>query len=131
MSKYITKNGRVTGQGRVTRASSLVGRPKQKGQLPLPMELQCYPQAWERTTQHPECNSVPHPHGGAAHSLNNAMHRLDFLNGNLLYDKSVGCRYEIADGSFTLGYHDDIVFAMAWAKAAKSHGVWCDVLDGE
>jgi hypothetical protein len=129
--RHVTKTGRTTGQGRVTRASSLVGRPKQKGQLPLPMELQCYPQAWVRTTRHPACNTRTHPHGGQAHSLNNAMRREDFQMGNLLHDKSHPLRYEIRDGEQCLGYTDDIVFAMAWTKAAKSHGVFCDVLDGE
>jgi hypothetical protein len=58
------------------------------------------------------------------------MKARDFISGNLLYDKPE-LRYEIRDGDETRGYHHDIVYAMAWAKAAKSHGVWCDVLDGE
>src|SRR5688572_30985685 len=56
--KYTTKTGRALPHGRTTRRSKLV-RTRSRGQeRPLPLNMQCHPQALTPTPRNPQCFST-------------------------------------------------------------------------
>jgi hypothetical protein len=127
-TRHVTKTGRAVQHGRTTRKSLSVGRPK--GVKPLPLRLQCHPQALHRTTMNPGCEKFPTPTGGlvaiapfsgllcaVGHGLSTAPDRITLeVEGPL--------------GSGTW-YAHDTAYAMRWAKGARLLGLTVKVFINE
>ena len=110
--RYITKTGRSYRSGRTTRASLAVKRPKVK---PLPLHLQCHPQALHRTPTHPACETFVQPEGYMRAMTTAPLMRL--LTGSGLSTTPDRVRVVVEDhGTF---YASDSAHAFTWAKSAR------------
>jgi hypothetical protein len=114
--KYITKTGRALRSGKTTRASLRVKRPKVK---PLPLHLQCYPQALHRTPTHPACATFVQPEGYMRAMASTPIMRL--LTGSGLSKTPDRVRVVI-EGHGTWYAHDS-AHAFAWARSAHLHAL--------
>lgn len=125
-SRWVTKTGRSTSPGRVTRAGQRVKRPKAK---PLPMHLQCHPKALTPTPRNPGCFKGGSPHWGLGH------YTMEWTREEMLCGEGLDLRgrYSLvheATGD-VLGLTDDIIYAMAYKVRGEARALYLEVVDNE
>jgi hypothetical protein len=120
MSKYVTATGRAHRYGRTTRKSHAVKRPKAK---PLPLHLQCHPQALHHTTHNPDCATYKEPTGSLI--ANSPFQTMLFTVGHLLTVHKDRVRV-VVEGHGTWYAHDS-AYAFQWARGARSTGLTVNV----
>lgn len=123
LSSKTTRSGRALPTGKTTRRSLSVKRPSVK---PLPLHLQCYPQAMVRTPRHPGCTTSV-AWTGVALSLERSMANdtVGYAYGRGLSDTPSRCKV-VVDGHGTW-YHHDPMFALGWKRAAEAVGFCVEV----
>lgn len=119
----VTATGRAVSPGRVTRTSLSVKRAHSQGALPL--ALACHPVALTPTTRNPGCATFTHRYAFKALELERDHGVMWFATGRGL--EAAG-RYELR-GDHVYGYTDDPVYAMAWQSAARSNGIYVEILE--
>lgn len=113
--RFVTRTGRALPTGSTTRRTLTVKRPSVP---PLPLHLQCHPQALRRTTRNPGCNTYLRPREGdfpREHFFSPA-----YEAGKWLSTEPSPVSVEVV--GFGTWYAPSLPYAMAWKEAAEASG---------
>lgn len=120
---HVTDTGRALSPGRVTRKSKDV-RQRARGEIaaPLPIGLGAHPKRLTPTPRHPDCKTRL-VSGADIAVLTFSYTTEQLLLGSGLQSSRRGAKYAVAAQGRYVGYCNDPVYAMTWARAAKRHNI--------
>lgn len=117
MVKHTTPTGRALPNGRTTRRSKLV-RTRSRGQeRPLPLSLQCHPQALMPTSRNPQCLAADPVR---AHYARMPDNRAYYLDGRGLGPEGF---YSVHINGAEVGRTNTMEYGLAYTQRAKHCGL--------
>ena len=120
MVKYTTKTGRALPHGRTTRRSKLV-RTRSRGQeRPLPLNMQCHPQALTPTPRNVGCLPTDPVRAYYARLPDNRQH---YIEGRGLSPPDLAKPGRVVVGGTHVGNCEVFSYALAWTHRARKCGV--------